>query len=143
MAALRPLADARGGRLLCLFGCGGDRDAAKRPLMAAIAAARADHLWLTSDNPRSEDPAAILAQVAAGLPAGAPHAVEPDRAVAIAAALAQAGPHDVVLVAGKGHETYQETAGRRVPFSDREQVEAALQRRACLSSPAAPSLEAP
>ena len=143
LAALRPLADARGGRLLCLFGCGGDRDAAKRPLMAAIAAARADHLWLTSDNPRSEDPSSILAQVAAGLPAGAPHAVEPDRAVAIAAALAQAGPHDVVLVAGKGHETYQETAGRRVPFSDREQVEAALQRRACLSSPAAPSLEAP
>ena len=142
LAALRPLADARGGRLVCVFGCGGDRDAAKRPLMAAIAARRADTVWLTSDNPRSEDPAAILAQVAAGLPADAPHTVEVDRATAIAAAISRAGAQDVVLVAGKGHETYQETAGLRLPFSDREQVEAALDRRASLAPSAIP-FEAP
>ncbi|WPB56234.1 bifunctional UDP-N-acetylmuramoyl-L-alanyl-D-glutamate--2,6-diaminopimelate ligase MurE/UDP-N-acetylmuramoyl-tripeptide--D-alanyl-D-alanine ligase MurF [Xylophilus sp. GOD-11R] len=135
LAALRPVALARGGRLVCLFGCGGGRDQAKRPAMAAIAARGADIVWLTSDNPRHEDPAAILAQAGAGLPAGTASRIEIDRAVAIAAAIDEARPQDVVLVAGKGHETYQEVAGRRLPFSDREQVEAALDRRAASRLP--------
>ncbi|WP_295855985.1 UDP-N-acetylmuramoyl-L-alanyl-D-glutamate--2,6-diaminopimelate ligase [uncultured Xylophilus sp.] len=126
LAALRPLADERGGALVCVFGCGGDRDGSKRPRMAAAAAAGADKVWLTSDNPRREDPLAILAQAAAGLPPGHPTQQEPDRARAIAAAIAAAGPHDVVLLAGKGHEDYQEIAGVRRPFSDRAEAERAL-----------------
>ncbi|QHI99744.1 UDP-N-acetylmuramoyl-L-alanyl-D-glutamate--2,6-diaminopimelate ligase [Xylophilus rhododendri] len=137
LAALRPLAESRGGELVCLFGCGGGRDQAKRPVMASIAAHGADRIWLTSDNPRHEDPAAIVAQAAAGLPEGAPYRIEIDRAAAIAQAIAQAGPQDVVLVAGKGHETYQEVAGRRLPFSDREQVETALDQRAASLPPSA------
>jgi len=140
LTALRPLATARGGRLVCVFGCGGDRDPVKRPVMAAVAGQGADIVWITSDNPRSEDPAAIVAQVAAGLPAGHSHHIEIDRARAIAGAVAQADVRDVVLVAGKGHETYQETAGRRTPFSDREQVEAALDQRAASLSQAPANL---
>ena len=134
LAALRPLAADRGGRLVCVFGCGGDRDPVKRPVMAAVAGQGADIVWITSDNPRSEDPAAIVAQVAAGLPSGRAHRIEIDRA--IAGAVSQADARDVILVAGKGHETYQETAGRRTPFSDREQVEAALDQRAASLPPA-------
>ena len=126
LQALRPLAAQRGGQLCCVFGCGGDRDAHKRPLMGAAAAAHADRIVLTNDNPRSEDPAVILAQIRAGAPGAA---VEADRARAIARALQQADVRDVVLVAGKGHEDYQETAGERTPFSDREQVGAALRAR--------------
>ena len=126
LQALQPLARQRGGQLWCVFGCGGDRDPHKRPLMGAAAAAQADRVVLTSDNPRSEDPAAILAQVRAGAPAAE---LEADRARAIALALARADARDVVLVAGKGHEDYQETAGVRTPFSDRAQVTLALRRR--------------
>lgn len=126
LQALRPLAVQRGGRLWCVFGCGGDRDPVKRPLMGEAAARHADRVVLTSDNPRSESPQAIIEQIQRGLPPGCDAWVEPDRAVAIARALAAAQAPDVVLVAGKGHEDYQETAGVRRPFSDRQEVSAAL-----------------
>ncbi|KAF1048959.1 MAG: UDP-N-acetylmuramoyl-L-alanyl-D-glutamate--2,6-diaminopimelate ligase [Xylophilus sp.] len=129
LAALRPLSRARGGRLICVFGCGGDRDATKRPRMAQAAARGADRVWITSDNPRSEDPRAIIEQIAVGLPALADACTEADRARAIHAALAEAAPADVVLIAGKGHEATQETAGVRRPFSDRAEAEAALAAR--------------
>lgn len=129
LMALRPLAAQRGGRLWCVFGCGGDRDATKRPLMAAQAQHHADRLVLTSDNPRSEPAEAILAQMQRGLHTPDGVTVQPDRARAIADTLLQAGAADVVLVAGKGHETYQEIAGVRHPFSDRAHAEAALARR--------------
>ena len=124
--ALRPLAQARSGRLWCLFGCGGDRDNAKRPLMGAIAAGRADVVVVTSDNPRSESQDAIISQILLGLTGVPGVTVEPDRARAIAFALAQAAPADVLLVAGKGHEDYQEIKGQRLPFSDLAQVRIAL-----------------
>jgi UDP-N-acetylmuramoyl-L-alanyl-D-glutamate--2,6-diaminopimelate ligase len=124
--ALRPLVRSRGGKIICVFGCGGDRDAAKRPLMAAVAARGAEQLVLTSDNPRSEDPALILAGMTAGLPATAAARTEPDRALAIAQAIDQASAQDVVLIAGKGHENYQEVQGIKLPFSDRAVAQAAL-----------------
>ncbi len=114
--ALRPVADAGGGNLSVVFGAGGDRDAAKRARMGEAASRMADGIVLTSDNPRSEDPAAIIEAIRAGVSVA--HAVEPDRARAIVAAIRGARVGDVVLVAGKGHETYQEIAGRRQPFSD-------------------------
>lgn len=126
LGALKPLAQSRGGALSCVFGCGGDRDAAKRPLMAQAAARQAERLILTSDNPRSEDPAAILADMAAGLPAASDAQQQADRALAIAQAIASAAPQDVVLIAGKGHEDYQEIKGVKRPFSDRLEAEAAL-----------------
>ena len=126
LLALRPLADQRGGRLCCVFGCGGDRDTAKRPLMGAIAASHADCVVVTSDNPRSEKPDAIISQILLGLVGHPALSVEPDRAQAIAQAFAQAAPEDVLLIAGKGHEDYQEVAGRRLPFSDAQQVRRAL-----------------
>ena len=129
LQALRPLAAERGGRLWCVFGCGGDRDAGKRPLMGAAAQHHADQVVVTSDNPRSEDPAAILHQILLGTIAGKTVQAEPDRAVAIAHVLHQAAPADVVLIAGKGHETWQETAGVKRPFSDLEHARAALARR--------------
>ena len=124
--ALQPLTQARDGQLWCVFGCGGDRDNAKRPLMGAVAAAHADRVVVTSDNPRSESPDAIISQILLGLSGIKNVAVEPDRARAISQTLAQAGATDVVLVAGKGHEDYQEIAGHRLPFSDIAQVRAAL-----------------
>jgi UDP-N-acetylmuramoyl-L-alanyl-D-glutamate--2,6-diaminopimelate ligase len=133
LRALRPHAAARGGRLWVVFGCGGNRDAGKRPLMGAIAAAEADAVVLTSDNPRDEAPAHILAQILAGthaLAGGAEPAVIEDRREAIAHAVAAAARGDVVLLAGKGHETTQETAGVKRPFSDAQEARAALQRRA-------------
>lgn len=129
LQALRPLAQQRGGRLWCVLGCGGDRDPGKRPLMAAAAERGADRVVLTSDNPRNEDPLHILAQMRAGLQVPDAAWVEPDRARAIAHAVAQADACDVVLLAGKGHEDYQEIAGERRPFSDREHGRAALRRR--------------
>lgn len=125
--ALRPLAQTRGGALVCVLGCGGDRDSAKRPLMAAAAEQHADRVVLTSDNPRSEDPQVILAHMRAGLTQ--PHAAQHilDRGQAIATAVGQARAHDVVLVAGKGHEDYQEVQGVKLPFSDVAQAQAALQ----------------
>ncbi|MBB1076254.1 UDP-N-acetylmuramoyl-L-alanyl-D-glutamate--2,6-diaminopimelate ligase [Rhodoferax sp. 4810] len=128
--ALKPVAAQRGGQLWCVFGCGGDRDTSKRPLMGVMAAGHAERVMVTSDNPRSESPDAIISQILLGL-VGAPQVmVEPDRARAIANVLAQAAPADVVLVAGKGHEDYQEIAGKRLPFSDMAQVRLALAQRA-------------
>jgi UDP-N-acetylmuramoyl-L-alanyl-D-glutamate--2,6-diaminopimelate ligase len=124
--ALQPLTRARGGQLWCVFGCGGDRDTSKRPLMGAVAGAHADRVVVTSDNPRSESPDAIISQILLGLVGVKNLAVEPDRARAIVQTLAQAEAADVVLVAGKGHENYQEIAGHRLPFSDIAQVRAAL-----------------
>ena len=122
---LRALRQHCPGRLWCVFGCGGDRDRAKRPLMGRIAWEHADELLITSDNPRSEDPQAIIAEIATGLPEhGAAH--EPDRAAAIRSAIAAAGPGDCVLIAGKGHEDYQEVSGVRTPFSDAGIARAAL-----------------
>ncbi|WP_280546707.1 UDP-N-acetylmuramoyl-L-alanyl-D-glutamate--2,6-diaminopimelate ligase [Halomonas sp. 11-S5] len=119
------------GRLWCLFGCGGDRDAGKRPLMAAVARQRADRLVVSDDNPRSEDPAAIRAQILAGLgDALSREVLEVDgRGAAIARVLAEAAPDDVILIAGKGHEAYQEVAGVRQPFSDLAEAERALDAR--------------
>ncbi len=131
LAAVRPLAPAR---LLVVFGCGGDRDREKRPLMARVAASGADHVVITSDNPRSEDPDAILDAVEAGLPVAPPEsggrfARVVDRAMAIRCAINGADPDDIVLIAGKGHETYQEIAGERRPFDDRVEAASALARR--------------
>jgi UDP-N-acetylmuramoyl-L-alanyl-D-glutamate--2,6-diaminopimelate ligase len=118
LAALRPLAGARGGRLWCVFGCGGNRDATKRPLMGAIARRLADHVVLTSDNPRHEAPTHILAQIMAGIAGDDTVDVIEDRRAALQHAVAQAAAADVILVAGKGHEDYQEVAGVRHPYSD-------------------------
>jgi UDP-N-acetylmuramoyl-L-alanyl-D-glutamate--2,6-diaminopimelate ligase len=115
---------APGARLLCVFGCGGDRDRGKRPLMGEIATRLADYSVITSDNPRTEDPRAIIDEIAAG--AHARYHVEPDRAQAIFHAVHEARHGDVVLIAGKGHESYQEIAGVRLPFSDAEVARQAL-----------------
>ncbi|MFZ5479814.1 MAG: UDP-N-acetylmuramoyl-L-alanyl-D-glutamate--2,6-diaminopimelate ligase, partial [Myxococcota bacterium] len=122
LAELRALAP---GRVLTVFGCGGDRDRGKRPLMGAAAAASSDVVYVTSDNPRGEDPDAIIAQILPGV-GDRPHVVEPDRARAIARALAEARPGDLVLIAGKGHETYQEIGGTKHPFDDRVVAREAL-----------------
>ncbi len=129
LRALRPLAVERGGQLWCVFGCGGDRDAGKRPLMGAVAQQQADRVLVTSDNPRSEDPAVIIHQILQGTIAGASVLPAPDRAAAIAAAIGEADALDVVLIAGKGHEDTQEAAGVRLPFSDMAHAQAALQAR--------------
>jgi UDP-N-acetylmuramoyl-L-alanyl-D-glutamate--2,6-diaminopimelate ligase len=130
LCALQPLVDARGGVLWCLFGCGGNRDAGKRPLMAALAEQHAGRVVLTSDNPRGESPAAILADLRAGLQAPDLALVIEDRREAIDCALRDAAPADVVLIAGKGHEDYQEIAGVRRPFSDLAVAQQALAARA-------------
>ena len=123
LAALKP--HLRGedagseARLICLCGCGGDRDRGKRPLMAAAACAEADLVWLTSDNPRSEDPAAIIDDMLPGVPDSAAVEICVDRREAIEAAVRSAGPADLVVIAGKGHEDYQEVNGQRLPFDDR------------------------
>jgi UDP-N-acetylmuramoyl-L-alanyl-D-glutamate--2,6-diaminopimelate ligase len=126
LAALRPVAQARGGRLAVVFGAGGDRDPSKRAAMGAAAARGADRIVLTSDNPRSEDPLAIIAAVRFG--AVCKEIVEePDRGRAIARAIAEADARDVVVLAGKGHESYQEIAGVRRPFSDAGEARRALE----------------
>lgn len=127
--ALLPLAKARGGELTCVLGCGGDRDAAKRPLMAAAAEQHAQHVVLTSDNPRSEDPQTILNQMLTGLQNVAKTKVMTDRAQAIAHTVQHAPAQDVVLVAGKGHEDYQEISGVKHPFSDMQHARDALAQR--------------
>jgi len=114
---LRTLRELNPNRLITVFGCGGDRDRAKRPLMAAAAEEFSDWSVLTSDNPRSEDPLAILADIRAGL-RGHQHEEIADRETAIRQAVERAGPGDIVLIAGKGHETYQEVAGEKIPFDD-------------------------
>jgi UDP-N-acetylmuramoyl-L-alanyl-D-glutamate--2,6-diaminopimelate ligase len=129
LQALRPLAQQRGGRLWCVFGCGGDRDASKRPLMAAVAEKNADRVVVTSDNPRSEKPEAIISQILAGLSHRDSVEVQADRARAIAESIAAAAPADVILLAGKGHEDYQEIAGVKHPFSDQAHAIRALEAR--------------
>jgi UDP-N-acetylmuramoyl-L-alanyl-D-glutamate--2,6-diaminopimelate ligase len=117
------------GRVICVFGCGGDRDRAKRPLMGQVAGRLADVVVLTSDNPRSEEPLAIIDEVRAGMVEHPEPVVEPDRRVAIDIALERARPGDLVVIAGKGHETTQTMGGRTVPFDDREEARRALARR--------------
>ncbi len=119
---LRSAREITSGRLICVFGCGGDRDRGKRPLMGAVVRRLADAAIVTSDNPRSEDPAAIIAEITAGFDMD----VEADRRTAIERAVGMAGPSDVVVIAGKGHEQGQEQAGRIVPFDDREVAREAL-----------------
>ncbi len=126
LLALQPLAQARGGKLWCVFGCGGDRDNSKRPLMAAVAEKNADLVLVTSDNPRSERPEHIISQILLGLSHNACVHVQADRALAIAEGIAQAAPADVLLLAGKGHESTQEVAGVKHPFLDKTHAEAAL-----------------
>jgi len=130
LRAARPLAEARGGRLGLVFGCGGDRDAGKRPIMGELADRLADYVVVTSDNPRSENPLAILTDILSGMSVAGQStgrvAVEADRRVAIGLALHQASLNDVVIIAGKGHETWQEIDGRKEPFSDRAVAEAFL-----------------
>jgi UDP-N-acetylmuramoyl-L-alanyl-D-glutamate--2,6-diaminopimelate ligase len=119
LATLREIVG--GGRLICVFGCGGNRDKGKRPMMGRSATHGADEVWITSDNPRNEDPRHIIDDILAGThdkkPAP-PTRVEPDRARAIFEAVGGARQGDVVLIAGKGHEDYQEISGERLPFSD-------------------------
>ncbi|PKO42906.1 MAG: UDP-N-acetylmuramoyl-L-alanyl-D-glutamate--2,6-diaminopimelate ligase [Betaproteobacteria bacterium HGW-Betaproteobacteria-4] len=127
LAALRPVATSRGGKLTVVFGCGGDRDPGKRPLMGEVAERLADRVLVTSDNPRSEQAQAIIDAIVAGMnQAEGETEVEADRAVAIRRAILEAEVSDVVLLAGKGHETYQEISGVRHHFSDVEQASAAL-----------------
>jgi len=130
LLALRPLAQQRGGQLWCVFGCGGDRDPTKRPLMAAVVEKNADHVVVTSDNPRTEKPEAIISQILLGLSHHECVQVQADRARAIAETIAAASPADVVLIAGKGHEDYQEIAGEKLPFCDQAHARAALEARA-------------
>jgi len=117
------------GRLVCVFGCGGDRDAGKRPLMGEVASRLADQIIITSDNPRSENPANIIAAVVTGVRSDA-YRIEADRERAINDAVISAASGDIVLVAGKGHEDYQEIVGVKHPFSDKQVVMQALERRA-------------
>lgn len=124
LQAVRATAEARGGRLVCVFGCGGDRDPGKRPLMGEVARQFADHVIVTSDNPRSEDPLAIIDAIVAG--AGPSAATIVDRAQAIRVGIAESGANDVVVLAGKGHEPYQEVLGQRIPFCDIEHARSAL-----------------
>ncbi|MGB4065005.1 MAG: UDP-N-acetylmuramoyl-L-alanyl-D-glutamate--2,6-diaminopimelate ligase [Azonexus sp.] len=123
LVALRPVAASRAGKLLVVFGCGGDRDPGKRPLMGEVAERLADRVLVTSDNPRREQPLAIIEAIVAGMTQAE---VEADRAAAIERAILEANVSDVVLLAGKGHETYQEVSGVLHPFSDIEQASAAL-----------------
>ena len=127
--ALLPLAQSRGGVVTCVLGCGGDRDASKRALMAEAAERHAHHVVLTSDNPRSEEPQTILNQMLTGLRNAAKAIVISDRAQAIAHTVQHARPQDVVLVAGKGHEDYQEISGVKHPFSDVQHARDALTQR--------------
>ncbi len=127
LGVLRETAAARGGKLVCVFGCGGERDPGKRPQMGAIAEHLADRVLVTSDNPRGEGPHAIVAAIVAGMKRKPE--VQVERAQAVAVAIATADARDVVLIAGKGHESYQEIAGVRHPFSDIEVAKSALEAR--------------
>ena len=123
LQALRPIADQRGGKIWCVFGCGGDRDAVKRPLMGAVAERNADHILITSDNPRSEDPQVIMQMIRSGIQSNAKNIqMIADRAAAIMSAVRHADARDIVLVAGKGHETSQEIKGKKFDFSDQEHI---------------------
>ncbi|MDR5780390.1 UDP-N-acetylmuramoyl-L-alanyl-D-glutamate--2,6-diaminopimelate ligase [Caballeronia sp. LZ065] len=130
LAALRPMAAARGGELVCMFGCGGDRDVTKRPLMGAIAERLADQVVITSDNPRSEEPMSIIEQIAAGMKDATRTRRIEDRASAILQAIRAAAREDVVVLAGKGHEATQEIMGKKRAFSDQDHARLALASRA-------------
>jgi len=123
---LASLKQLEGGSIILVFGCGGDRDRTKRPAMAAVAGRMADFVVVTSDNPRSEEPPAIIEDIKAGFDSGANYVVEPDRRKAIARAVAEAGPGDIVLIAGKGHETYQVFSDGVTHFDDREEARNAI-----------------
>ena len=127
LETLKPIAQSRGGALRVVFGCGGDRDAGKRPQMGAVAETIADTVMLTSDNPRGEQPEAILAAIEAGM--RKPRLVVADRGTAILRAVTGAAVNDVVLIAGKGHETTQEIGGIKLPFSDHDVARGALENR--------------
>jgi UDP-N-acetylmuramoyl-L-alanyl-D-glutamate--2,6-diaminopimelate ligase len=118
--------EMRTGKIICVFGCGGDRDRGKRPEMARIAAGLADFVIITSDNPRTEDPLKIIRDILEGMPKGAAYEVIPDRAEAIRRAAARSAEGDVIVVAGKGHEDYQIIGETRTRFDDREVVRQAL-----------------
>jgi UDP-N-acetylmuramoyl-L-alanyl-D-glutamate--2,6-diaminopimelate ligase len=120
--ALRPITADRNGKLWCIFGCGGDRDSSKRPIMGRIASQLADHIIITSDNPRSENPAHISADIQAGMVSSESVQIILDRAAAILSGVRNADSNDVVLIAGKGHETSQEINGKKVDFSDQEHI---------------------
>jgi UDP-N-acetylmuramoyl-L-alanyl-D-glutamate--2,6-diaminopimelate ligase len=128
LEALRQVAQQRGGKLWCMFGCGGDRDPGKRPQMGRVSEL-ADHVILTSDNPRSEDPALIIEQIRSGMQTQEPQ-IQADRASAILWAVRHAGKQDVVLLAGKGHEAYQEIGGKKKPFLDADHAALAFAARA-------------
>ncbi|MDB5775909.1 MAG: UDP-N-acetylmuramoyl-L-alanyl-D-glutamate--2,6-diaminopimelate ligase [Herbaspirillum sp.] len=130
LAELREIADQRRGKLWCVFGCGGDRDSGKRPEMGRASEA-ADEVILTSDNPRSEEPQAIIEQIRQGMQTLTPRILE-DRAAAILWAVRHAGKQDVVLLAGKGHEMYQEASGKKLPFLDADHASLALAARATM-----------
>jgi UDP-N-acetylmuramoyl-L-alanyl-D-glutamate--2,6-diaminopimelate ligase len=119
-----------GGKLICVFGCGGDRDPSKRPQMGEIAENYADEVVVTSDNPRTEDPQHIIANILAGIRRMNRIKVEPDRSTAIRMTIREAGSKDVVVIAGKGHENYQILADKIIPFDDRTEVRLALEERA-------------
>jgi UDP-N-acetylmuramoyl-L-alanyl-D-glutamate--2,6-diaminopimelate ligase len=130
LEALRPSAARSGGKLVVLLGCGGDRDASKRPLMGEVASRSADVFYATSDNPRTEAPETIVDQMIAGaVDGGAVLVREVDRARAIARAIAEAEVRDIVLIAGKGHEDYQILGTTKIHFDDREHATAALRER--------------
>ena len=137
---LRAARDLAAGRVICVFGCGGDRDRGKRPLMGAAAAALADLAVITSDNPRHEDPLTIIAEIRGGISGSttADVIVEPDRRAAIGLAVSRAVDGDVVVIAGKGHETYQILGERTIAFDDREVARTALHDRGWTDAPAAP-----
>jgi UDP-N-acetylmuramoyl-L-alanyl-D-glutamate--2,6-diaminopimelate ligase len=126
LKTLQEIAKQRAGQLWCVFGCGGDRDSLKRPIMGRIAESLADHVMVTSDNPRSEVPEKIMADILAGFEMPEKAHVNADRATAILQVIRQAQPKDVVLIAGKGHEEIQEVAGKKHPFSDRVHVQLAM-----------------
>ncbi len=123
LLALRPMTD---GKLWCVFGCGGDRDRTKRPKMAAVAQRLADAVIVTSDNPRTEDPAAIIREIETGFTMAGKHSVQADRRAAIGEAISRARPGDVVLIAGKGHEDYQIIGATKFPFDDVAEARRAL-----------------
>jgi len=129
LLALQPLAALRGGDIICVLGCGGDRDKAKRPLMATTAEMYAQQIVLTSDNPRSESPEDILRDMCAGLKTPQSARIVIDRAQAIAEAIQHANQNDLVLIAGKGHETTQEINGVKYPFSDQSHAQQAIHNR--------------
>jgi UDP-N-acetylmuramoyl-L-alanyl-D-glutamate--2,6-diaminopimelate ligase len=126
LKAMRPFTQ---NELVCVFGCGGDRDRTKRPLMGEIAARLADRVYVTSDNPRTEDPQGILQDILAGIPATATPLVEVDRRSSIQMAIAAAQPGDTIAIAGKGHEDYQILGKEKIHFDDREEAQFALKQR--------------